>query len=149
MQKDIVMNMIFETKSKDLGDPLIEIIENSETKTQPSLGRTETQNTSTYAEDTSAIDLSVQRLGVVVYIRPFEDGEKLKKLLERGKDRKTYLFKGIASADLRRLFCDATRKICKCPFIEILKDVFQVNYRKVLKRELYDAVENLSRNYKD
>jgi hypothetical protein len=145
--------MNFRTNTKKSA-PLIEIVETPVTKTQPRLVRTIEKNTRNATEDTSVIDLSTNDLStnpvqVVVYIRPFEDEEKLKELLNEGIDKISYLFRGITSIHLKNLFVNAANKTAlrDSKEIKIDENIFQFNYEVFRREHVYGFVNSFYSDY--
>lgn len=142
--------MQFKTRTEEEKNGLVELIENPKPKTltKPRLKKPNITNTKNYAEDTSVIDLGTMKYKVRVCIRPFEDEDKFEKLLQGSENRKTYLFKGVTSPNLKELFKYAVRKISRDKFTQLEQDVFQAGYNLSQKNEIYAAAEKLNKDYK-
>jgi hypothetical protein len=142
--------MKFKTNSTE-SDILVKIVEEPETQISPKLQRIKPlEKTALGIEDFSVLDLiTIPHQESVVYIRSFEDEEKIKDLLLRGKDRKSYIFRGIAPVDLKNLFKERTRKIGLREIRNnmIGEDIFQFNYSHLRKKEVYELVSSLHLNY--
>lgn len=143
--------MKFRTKYKE-SDSLTEIVKEPETQTNPKLQKIKPlKRTAVDLEDSSVLDLSVYKTGpysglkplVFVYIRPV--GENIDRLLIRGEEKISYIFRGITSIDLKKRFEEALVGLRYDNYTELKKEVFQYKYNITQKQVVYDSAEHLNK----
>jgi len=125
-----------------------------ETKTQSQMQKIPPSlETAVALEDSlSILDLCIQRgylgdasqLIVSVYIRPLQ--EEIDKLIE-GKEKISYIFRGINVNDLKQKFESAFKKLKYLSSNAIGREVFQYQYHIKFKKEVYSSAESLNKSW--
>lgn len=134
-------------QNKDKGTaPLMQELKKPETKTQPQLQKVlPTLETALGLEDSSILDLSVQKPFVVVYIRPF--GEELGEILKKGESRISYIFKGVTPDKLKVKFFKILGGIKPENYRVIKEEIFEYEYPISIRETIYNSAKNLNETH--
>ncbi len=132
--------------------PLIELIEEPQTKTSPRLKKVNPlEKTALDLEDSSVLDLSIYKIHptstsqpiVLVHIRSFK--EDIGELLKVGKEKVSYIFRGLTPADLKRRFEEALTGLKYDSFTQLKAEVFKYEYSIAHKTSVYSSAKLLSK----